>query len=65
MTFSTNGINPGLTLYIASSMDSVKSKGFILQSEAGRFKLRVAGYADDTVVFVKDPDDISYLLRDL
>ncbi|GMF38592.1 unnamed protein product [Phytophthora fragariaefolia] len=40
-------------------------RGVIIQSEAGRFELRVAGYADDTAAFVRNPADIPILMRDL
>ncbi|GMF54069.1 unnamed protein product [Phytophthora fragariaefolia] len=40
-------------------------RGVIIQSEAGRFELRVAGYADDTAAFVRNPADIPILTRDL
>lgn len=41
------------------------SRGVLIQSAAGKFELRVSGYADDTAAFVRDPADIPRLMQDL
>ncbi|KAE9281760.1 hypothetical protein PR003_g27585 [Phytophthora rubi] len=39
------------------------ARGVIIQSDGGRFELRVAGYADDTAAFVRHTKDIPIVMR--
>ncbi|KAI9981798.1 hypothetical protein PInf_009568 [Phytophthora infestans] len=58
----TSGIRQGSLKPLYRRLDSdTKLSGVVIQSEAGQLELRVAGYADDTAVYLRSPADAERL----